>query len=430
MRLEQHLRDERFGAVRIHELQRVVELDSGAHASGRSGESEIVPADEIGDVLRQMVIVVPCMDEPRRVIEGVLAGIPHDCLIVLVSNSERGPVDRFEIETQCVEEFCRITERAAVVVHQGDPGLAAAVQAAGMPELLDADGLVRGGKGEAMLIGMAVAAMSGRAYVGYVSADNHVPGAVHEYVTAYAAGLRLAGGPYAMVRIPRHPRPVVREGRLFLDGAGGDAEITNYFLNRVLAEHSGLATEMIATGDAGERALSLPLGLRLRAAGGRAGEAHEFVDLFTQFGTPADEAVTVLQIEMRDSQSHDDVGTGSGPGRWADVLGALYHSPVVPPAVREEILRFLTERGVPQPRPEFIYPPLATLDFDLLKDVLAREAGTFREIDGRATVTAPVSHSAPPRTGALLPNPLGLAVGRAPVPEIDDTPVPIDEVLD
>ncbi|MFI5844945.1 mannosyl-3-phosphoglycerate synthase [Catenuloplanes sp. NPDC051500] len=424
MRLEQHLRDERFGAVRIHELQRVVELDSGRHPAGRAGDSEIVPADEIGDVLRQMVIVVPCMDEPRRVIEGVLAGIPHDCLIVLVSNSERTPVDRFAIEVQGVEDFCRIAERAAVVVHQGDPGLASAIKAAGLPELLDDDGLVRGGKGEAMLIGMAIAAMTGRAYVGYVGADNHVPGAVHEYVTAYAAGLRLAGGPYAMVRIPRHPRPVVREGRLLLDGTGGDAEITNYFLNRVLAEHSGLATEMIATGDAGERALSLPLGLRLRAAGGRAGEAHEFVDLFAQFGSPEQEAVTVLQIEMRDSQSPDeasagDPGAGSEPGRWADVLGALYHSPVTPPVVREEIVRFLADRGLSQPRPEWIYPPLAALDFDLLKEVLAREAGTFREIDGRVVATGPI-----------LPNPLGVTAGRAPVPEIDDEPVPIDEVLD
>ncbi len=416
MRLEQHLRVERFGAVRIHELQRVVELDSGRSASGAG----TVPADEIGDVLRQMVIVVPCMDEPRRVIEGVLAGIPHDCLIVLVSNSERAPLDRFEIETQCVEEFCRLAERTAVVVHQGDPGLGAAFEAAGMPSLIDDAGLVRGGRGEAMLVGTAIAAMSGRAYVGCVDADNHVPGAVHEYVTAYAAGLRLAGGPYAMVRIPRHPRPVVREGRLFLDGAGGDAEIANYFLNRVLADRSGLTTEMIATGDAGERALSLPLALRLRTAGGRASGAYELVDLFTQFGDPDVEPVAVLQIEMRDSQSHDEVGGGGGPARWMDALAPLYHAPITPPAVREELARFVIDRGVAQPPPrEWIYPPLADLAFDLLADVLRREAGTFREIDGRAVPTGPI-----------LPNPLGTAVGRAPVPEIDDTPVPIDEVLD
>ena len=58
-----------------------------------------------------MVIVVPCMNETRSVIEGVLSGIPHDCLIVLVSNSDRDPVDRYEIEAQTVEQFCRLAER-------------------------------------------------------------------------------------------------------------------------------------------------------------------------------------------------------------------------------------------------------------------------------------------------------------------------------
>ncbi|MDP9797264.1 mannosyl-3-phosphoglycerate synthase [Catenuloplanes nepalensis] len=415
MRLEQHLRHERFGAVRIHELQRVVELDSGRHAPGPSGGTEVVADEEIRAVMRELVIVVPCMDEPRRVIEGVLAGIPHDCLIVLVSNSAR---HRFATEVGSVDEFCRLTGRAAVVVHQRDPGLAAAMRTAGMPELLGDDGLVRTGKGEAMLIGTAIAAMSGRAYVGSVDADNHVPGAVHEYVTAYAAGLRLADGPYAMVRIPRHPRPVVRDGRLFLDRRGGGAEVTNHFLNRVLAAHTGLVTEAIATGDAGERALSLPLALRLRVAGGLAGEAHEYADLFDQFGRPGAEAVSVLQIEMRDSRSHDDVGDERGPGRWSEALGVLYHSPVTPPAVRAEIADFLAARDV-EPAPGWIYPPLGGLAFDLLKDVLTREAGTFREIDGR-----------PEQDGPILPNPLGLAVGRAPVPEIDDEPVPIDTVLD
>ena len=45
-----------------------------------------------------------------------------------------------------------------------------------MPELIDDDGLVRAGKGEAMLVGMALAALTGRRYVGYVDADNYVPG--------------------------------------------------------------------------------------------------------------------------------------------------------------------------------------------------------------------------------------------------------------
>jgi mannosyl-3-phosphoglycerate synthase len=87
MRLADSFRSERFGAVRIHELQRVIELDSGH--SGISAGSSVVGPDALRAVETQMVIVVPCMNETRSVIEGVLSGIPHDCLIVLVSNSDR-----------------------------------------------------------------------------------------------------------------------------------------------------------------------------------------------------------------------------------------------------------------------------------------------------------------------------------------------------
>src|SRR5882672_3871237 len=136
MRLEQPHLTERFGAVRIHELQRVIELDSGAgHADDlgmRGWGSQTVAAEEIRAAEREMVVVIPCMNETRRVIEGVLSGIPHNCLIVLVSNSSRQPVDRYEIEVQSVQQFCRLAERPALTVHQRDPGLAAAIKAAGL----------------------------------------------------------------------------------------------------------------------------------------------------------------------------------------------------------------------------------------------------------------------------------------------------------
>src|SRR5206468_309331 len=128
MRLEHMHLTERFGAVRIHELQRVIELDAGGsaeyHPTAHGRTSHIMPADAIRAVERELVVVIPCMNETRRVIEGVLSGIPHDCLIVLVSNSGRTPVDRYEIEAQTVAEFCRLAERPALTIHQRDPGLA------------------------------------------------------------------------------------------------------------------------------------------------------------------------------------------------------------------------------------------------------------------------------------------------------------------
>src|ERR1700760_4117000 len=327
MRLADSFRSERFGAVRIHELQRVIELDSGtsAEAGGR-----IVGPDALRAVETQMVIVVPCMNETRSVIEGVLSGIPHDCLIVLVSNSDRQPVDRYEI--------------AAMTVHQRDPGVAGAFKAAGMPELLDDDGLVRAGKGEAMLIGMALAAMTGRRYVGYVDADNYVPGAVHEYCKAYAAGLHMADSPYAMVRISWHSKPKLRDGRLFFSRRGRSSEVTNEWLNRSVAEYSSFGTEVIATGNAGEHAMSLDLGLKLRLAGGFAVEPFEYVDLFEQFGGILEprhpevmaSSVNVLQIETRNPHFHDNKGEEHVKGMRMQALNVLYHSEVTLPAIRRQ----------------------------------------------------------------------------------------------
>jgi mannosyl-3-phosphoglycerate synthase len=396
MRLEHPHLTERFGAVRIHELQRVIELDSGTghgNLGSNAWPSQTVSTDAIRTVEREMVIVVPCMNETRRVIEGVLSGIPHDCLIVLVSNSARAPVDRYQIEQQTVEQFCRLTGRPAIMVHQRDPGIASAIKVAGMPEVIDDEGLLRAGKGEAMLLGMALAALTGRKYLGFIDADNYVPGAVNEYCKAFAAGLHLADSPYAMVRISWHSKPKMRDGRLFFSRRGRASEVTNHFLNRLIAEYSGFGTEAVTTGNAGEHALTLDLGLRMRLAGGFAVEPNEFVDLFEQFGgvvAPVHKdvmasSVTIRQIETRNPHFHEDKGDGHVREMRLQALNVLYHSPVCLPAVREDILEFMQAQGAltagAEPPRERIYPPLSSLALDRFLDTALAEAESFRQIE-------------------------------------------------
>lgn len=394
MRLERPHRTERFGAVRIHELQRVIELDSGPgdRPDHRGGPSLRVSAEAIRAVDQDMVVVVPCMDETRRVIEGVLSGIPHGCLIILVSNSTRRPVDRYEIEAQTVEQYCQLAERPAITVHQRDPGLAAAVKAAGAIELIDEAGLVRSGKGEAMFIGLAMAALTGRRHVGYIDADNFVPGAVNEYCKAYASALHLADSPYAMVRISWHSKPKLRDGRLFFSRRGRTSELTNQFLNQLIGEYSGFGTEVVATGNAGEHAFSLQLGLKLRLAGGFAVEPFEYLDLFEQFGGVMDSAhpdvlersVSVTQIETRNPHFHDNKGDHHVQDMRMQALNVLYHSPVCLPSVRSDILDFLVGQGGlasgAEPPRERIYPPVGTLALDRFCDMLTTEAHSLRQV--------------------------------------------------
>jgi mannosyl-3-phosphoglycerate synthase len=429
MRLEHPRLTERFGAVRIHELQRVIELDSGLEVADEHSDhaltSQIVSAGAIRGIERELAIVIPCMNETRRVIEGVLSGIPHDCLIVLVSNSSRTPVDRYEIELQSVQQFCRLAERPALAVHQRDPGLAAAIKAAGLPELIDDDGLIWNGKGEAMLIGMALAAISGRKYVGYVDADNYVPGAVNEYCKAFAAGLSLADSPYSMVRISWHSKPKLQEGRLFFSRRGRTSEVTNHYINRLIAEYSGFGTDVVATGNAGEHALSLALGLRMRLAGGFAVEPFEYVDLFEQFGglleSPHPEVmadcVSVRQIETRNPHFHDNKGEAHVHDMRLQALNVLYHSPVSLPPVRAAIMDFLTSQGAlapgQEPPKERVYPPLSNLALDRFLDVLSTEATSFRQVEGRRPAGVRMASPIPrPEPLPALGPPPGLALGE------------------
>jgi mannosyl-3-phosphoglycerate synthase len=394
MRLERPHRTERFGAVRIHELQRVIELDSGDAEPDldRTRASLRVEPAAVRAMERDLVIVVPCMNETRRVIEGVLSGIPHDCLIIVVSNSARRPVDRYEIEVQTVEQYCQLAERPAITVHQRDPGLAAAMKAAGATDLIDETGLLRTGKGEAMLVGLAIGSLTGRSHLGYVDADNFVPGAVNEYCKAYAAALHLADSPYAMVRISWHSKPKLRDGRLFFSRRGRTSELTNQFLNQLIGEYCGFGTEVVATGNAGEHAFSLALGRKLRLASGFAVEPYEYLDMFEQFGGVIESAhpgvmersVSVTQIETRNPHFHDNKGDEHVQDMRMQALNVLYHSPVCLPSVRSDILDFLVGQGelapgVEPPR-ERIYPPVGTLALDRLHDVVTTEAHSLRQI--------------------------------------------------
>lgn len=402
MRINAPPQTERFGAVRIHGVQEVWELDSGRETLSSPTELDWqtvlqIPAAWISDIERQMAVVVPCMDERFKVIDGVFSGIPHDCLIILVSNSSRDPIDRYEMECETLSRFCKAAQRPAVAIHQKDPGLAAAFTAVGMSEILDEEGLVRDGKGEGMIIGMLLAELTDRSYVGFVDADNYVPGAVHEYVKAYSAGFHLAGTPYSMVRISWRSKPKIVDDRLFFNRWGRTSQVTNRFLNLLISDYSGFGTEVIATGNAGEHAISLELAMRMRFGSGFSVEPYEYLNLFEQFGGVIDSrrpevvksGVEVFQIETRNPHFHQNKGGDHVQEMRLQALNALYHSPISTDAVREEILSFLIEHGQleegEEPPVELIYPPLGSLDLQVFGEVLAEEADSFTQVRERFT---------------------------------------------
>ena len=198
MLIEMPRRTEIFGSVKIHELQRVLKLDSGGFENPLAKD---ICSDEIKRVLRRLAVVIPIKNESIHLLDGVLRAIPFDCTAIVVSNSERDAHDIYKMERETVTDIHNLTQQEILCVHQKDPELGFAFYDAGYDYLLDRDGLVRDGKSEGMIAGMRLAKSLGCDFIGFADADNYVPGSVREYVMDYAAGFCMSESPYSMVRL-------------------------------------------------------------------------------------------------------------------------------------------------------------------------------------------------------------------------------------
>ncbi len=390
MRLDLPRLRERFGGVLYYGMQQVYELDTGLAAdereSRRNEATQRVPYERLHEELANMAIVVPVREEKLKLLDGVLAGIPHPCLVILVSNSSRKPVDRFQLEKDMVETFAAYAKRPVITVYQGDPRLAEAFAAAGYTEILDDEGKVRAGKAEGMMIGILMARLAGKRTVGFIDSDNYFPGAVLEYCHLYASGFAMAKrNDYAMVRISWHSKPKIVESNLYFAKWGRSSVITNNYLNQLVAHYTGFETEVIRTGNAGEHAMTTELAMQLGHSSGYSIEPYQLVYLMEEFGgiaTPHDPDVTqkmvnVYQIESRNPHLHEYKGEEHVLRMIEASLSVIYYSDLCPERLRESIREELATRDIRPLDEEIVqlrqYSPLAKLDLDAFRKALPEE---------------------------------------------------------
>lgn len=402
MRIEHPREFERLGAVRIYGLQKVYELDAGPAAPDDDPHAPVrqIPSEALHDIQSRMAIVVPVRNERLKLIEGVLVGIPHSCLVIVVSNSTRAPSDKFYLEQEAITNFCRFTRKQVVVVHQKDPAIAAAFAAAGYTDILGEDELVRNGKAEGMIMGSLLAKLMGREFVGFVDSDNYFPGAVNEYVREYAAGFHLNPSQFSMVRISWHSKPKVVENSLYFAKWGRSSRQTNQFLNMLVGHHTGFETEIVKTGNAGEHALTVDLAMALDYATGYAVETFHYVHLLEKYGGVLHEdeteeemrrMVKITQIESRNPHLHEVKGDEHVEDMIAASLSTIYHSKLCPESLREEIERELQRRNYLQDgdqlAPMRIYKSLDRMNFDRFSEIAAQ--AVTRENGSSVTVPLP-----------------------------------------
>ncbi|EGS17869.1 uncharacterized protein CTHT_0072260 [Thermochaetoides thermophila DSM 1495] len=398
MRLTRPVRSRSYGQLRIFDEIRVVELDSFGQRSltvdgngdtrdsngYKDSETVTFSHQSLDKVLSNMVIVVPCMNENLDIIRNVIEAIPASCAVILVSNSPR---NEYLLQVDMLKKSFSRTRRLMVSIHQKDAAAATAFAASGMKELLDpVDGTIRDGKGEGMLLAIAVAAsfFPKHRYVGFVDADNFNPGSVSEYCRAYAAGFAMSADPeveHSMVRLRWASKPKFRNGEFEFVSEGRCSRVVNRWLNKLFnpgaeqyfseqsrrlssavsltndASHGDDLKPFVSTGNAGEHAMTMELALKLRFAAGYAIEPFHYVDLLERacfmlrqgikessnsvkrlslngitrsavlpHAQPLKKPVKILQIRTLNPHFHRSSGQEHIRRMWAAGLGAIYHN--------------------------------------------------------------------------------------------------------
>lgn len=396
MILELPRRMEHFGAARFHDVQRVYELDSGMKKFATKSREAVatISSEDIGKINQRMAIMVPIKDERLRLLEGVLSGIPHDCHVIVVSNSTRSPVDRFMMEVQMLKRFNHFIEDEILILHQQDVGLSEAFRNVGFDSILDGKGSVRSGKAEAMFIGILLAKMLGKEYVGFIDADNYVPGAVHEYVEIYAAGFSLAESPFSMVRVSWVYKPKIIEDKMFFARFGRVTAVSNDCINQLISIYTGFGTEIVKTANSGEHAMSMQLAELLCYASGFAVEPYEIINILEQFGgvipapsqtasQAASSGVDIFQIESRNPHLHEEKGEEHIKKMLLSSLGAVYYSQICPQKIQEHIVSICSrhdfEISEELPCPAKIRPP-CELDINKFVSELRKNSQTLIEL--------------------------------------------------
>ncbi|MCE4620711.1 MAG: mannosyl-3-phosphoglycerate synthase [Desulfurococcales archaeon] len=365
MLIERPHRFESYGAVRIFDVAKVLELDANGYRGHRGAYAlDCATAENIAS---QTAIVVPVKNEDLLTLEGVLSAIPHESPIVLVSASSRRPADKYKYEVELARSIHTSTRRPIVTVHQFDPVWGEVLQGTPLESMIDeGTGTIRKGKGEGMLLGVIVAAALGMEYVGFIDSDNYVPGAAHEYAWIYYAGFSLSTTPYSMVRIKWPFKGKLAASDVYLRRRGRVSRTTNAIMNYALSLLRKVETDIVQTANSGEHALSIDLALKMKWAGGFAVEPYQLVNLFencyielSSDTCPAlPEGVTIFQIQSRNPHIHAERGDEHIAEMTAVSLGTIYHSKLADERVKIRIERILRDQGfLEQPPKPRVYEP-------------------------------------------------------------------------
>ena len=370
MILESSVYKEIFGPLIVHEAQKVIKFDTETELVQSSLVNNI-PREEIYNVLKDLAIVIPLKNEKLHLLDGVLKAIPHKCPIIVVSASQRDIPNHYKMEIELIKHYYSLTHSQVMIIHQKDIGASEAFKEQEYFDIIDEnDGLIRYGKGEGMLLGVMLAKAIGAKYVGFIDADNYIPGSVNEYVKDYAAGILMSESDYTMVRLKWRHKPKVMQKGLYFRRRGRVSEITNKYLNLLVADRTGFETDIFVTGNAGEHAMSIKLADIMSFSAGYSVETHQLVFLLDKMTHPNepekykdvyDQGIEIFQIETLNPHIHEEKGTEHINEMILVSLAEIYHCELCTDNVKKRILdelysRKILNKGEIPPKPKSMAP--------------------------------------------------------------------------
>ncbi len=386
MKIDYPRYSERFGVLTINALQHVHELDSGNDEYHKTRSIVQLSDNELYNLYKKLAIVIPIKSERLKLFEGVIRGIPHDCLIIVVSNSSRYPLDRYRLERDILKHHALLTDRDTIIIHQKDNTLADTLRAFGYHYILSED-RARDGKGEAIIIGILLAKAMNKEYVGFIDADNYIPGAVNEYVKIYASAMAISDSPYTMARIAWKYKSKINEP--YFAKWGRVSEYTNKYLNMLVSSITGFGTDIVKTGNSGEHVMSMKLAEIMSFSSQYSIEPYELVYLIEEFGglyeseykDAINEGVNIMQIESINPHIHEDKGLTHINEMLNSSLASIYFSKMSTEPIKKSIIDDLRKlksiKSVNDIKPINIMPPIKYLNCYELFNILKSNSSTL-----------------------------------------------------
>ena len=344
---------ETIGSVKIHSLQKVYEIDSGyTHGTTlQNFNSQTMAFDNntLSKIFKHMAVVIPVKDEKLSLLEGVLSGIPNECLIIIVSNSRRNPFDRYAMEVEMVKQYSLFSNKRIITIHQTDPNLSRIFHKVNYTSILDHNNQVRQGKAEGMIIGILLSKMFKKDYVGFVDSDNYFPGAINEYIRIFASGFAMSKSPFCNVRVCWNSKPKVANNKVYFPKWGRISEHSNKYLNDLISYITGSERDIITTGNAGEHSLSMSLAENLNFSNGYSVEPYELINILEKFGGIISKElsdigqhnVEIFQVETRNPHFHEDKGNEHIQGMLQESLNVINNSRICNTEITTDIKNHL-----------------------------------------------------------------------------------------